>query len=223
MMRWAFLDDALAYTGATLRGAPMGGIQAATVQLAEALAARGHTATVYNRVGEISQHYGVTYAPLEKINTADVVVANCAPKLFSPKNFARHFFSEATQKTKKILWMHGPASYMQKPKHLWPYILHGPRVVFSSHYQRRTWPAWLPQQSVDIPLGLGAMFLGMAERQPPPPVAIFLSNPRRGLDWLVNLWQTRVFPVMPAARLHVYGGRAVYGNRQDGALDKALS
>ena len=31
-------------------------------------------------------------------------------------------------------------------------------------------------------------------REPPPPRAVFTSNPLRGLDWLLDLWATRIAP-----------------------------
>ena len=51
----------------------------------------------------------------------------------------------------------------------------------------------------------------MAPRAPPPPVAIFASNPLRGLDWLLDLWAARIRPALPLAELHLYTGAATYG------------
>lgn len=42
MARIAFLDDSFSFTGATLRHQPLGGIQTATIMLAEQLASHGH-------------------------------------------------------------------------------------------------------------------------------------------------------------------------------------
>ena len=41
--------------------------------------------------------------------------------------------------------------------------------------------------------------------------SIFTSNPLRGLDWLLDLWVSRIKPAVPAAELHIYAGPAVYG------------
>jgi len=48
-------------------------------------------------------------------------------------------------------------------------------------------------------------------REPPPPRAIFTSNPLRGLDWLLGVWVERIRPAVPTAELHIYAGGAVYG------------
>ena len=40
---------------------------------------------------------------------------------------------------------------------------------------------------------------------------IFTSNPLRGLAWLLDLWEGRIQPRVPAAELHLYCGPAVYG------------
>jgi len=45
----------------------------------------------------------------------------------------------------------------------------------------------------------------------PPPRAIFTSNPLRGLDWLLDRWEARIHPALPAAELHLYCGPSVYG------------
>ena len=47
--------------------------------------------------------------------------------------------------------------------------------------------------------------------RPPPPRAIFTSNPLRGLDWLLDLWVERIRPAVPGAELHIYAGGSVYG------------
>lgn len=41
--------------------------------------------------------------------------------------------------------------------------------------------------------------------EPPPPRAIFASNPQRNLRALVDLWTERILPVLPDAVLDVYG------------------
>lgn len=215
MARIAFLDDSFPFTGATLRAEPLGGIQTATVMLAETLAKRGHHVAVHGMVSSDEQHHGVLYRPLVTPwgEQYDLLIANCVAKLFA----------QARGK-KKALWMHGPARYMRKPRHLWPYLRFRPTPVFLGDYHRSTWPKWIPSFGASlIPHGVGAPFINASPvTTPPPPRAIFLSNPRRHLDWILDVWAERIHPAMPEAELHVYAGRSNYGSRRDDKLDKAL-
>jgi glycosyltransferase involved in cell wall biosynthesis len=61
------------------------------------------------------------------------------------------------------------------------------------------------------PYGILDRFRRAAPREPPPPHAIFTSNPLRGLDWLLDLWVAQIRPAVPTAELHIYAGGAVYG------------
>ena len=61
------------------------------------------------------------------------------------------------------------------------------------------------------PYGVLDQFRTAQRRQPPPPHAIFTSNPLRGLDWLLDLWARQIKPAVPEAELHIYAGPAVYG------------
>jgi glycosyltransferase involved in cell wall biosynthesis len=62
-------------------------------------------------------------------------------------------------------------------------------------------------------------------REPPPPRAVFTSNPLRGLDWLLDLWVKQIRPAVPQAELHIYAGPAVYGGlgSRAGAMEAVLA
>jgi glycosyltransferase involved in cell wall biosynthesis len=216
MAKIAFLDDSFPFTGATLRDGPLGGIQTATIMLAETLAARGHHVTVHGMVSSDEKHYGVLYRPLFTPwgEHYDLLIANCVAKLFP-----------YVSGSNKVLWMHGPAKYLRKPRHLLPYLIHRPKVVFLGQYHRQTWPHWVPLFSSSIiPHGVGEPFIDAPDTTTAPqPNAIFLSNPRRQLDWVLKVWAERIFPKMSEAQLHIYAGRSNYGSRRDDKLDKALA
>ncbi len=215
MAKIAFLDDSFPFTGHSLRQGPLGGIQTATVMLAETLAKRGHRVSVHGMVASDEKVNDVLYRPLFTPwgEHYDLLVANCVAKLFS---YAKG--------TRKALWLHGPAKYLRKPRHLLPYLWHRPRSVFLGPYHRSTWPRVLPLFGAhEIPHGVGAPFIDAPETTTPPgPRAVFLSNPRRHLDWVLDIWTRRVFPAMPEAQLHIYAGRSNYGARADHKLDQAL-
>ena len=68
-----------------------------------------------------------------------------------------------------------------------------------------------------IPYGVLDRFRHAEPREPPPPRAVFTSNPLRGLDWLLDLWAARIAPAVPEAELHIYAGPAVYGGGGEAA------
>jgi glycosyltransferase involved in cell wall biosynthesis len=211
----AFLDDSFPFTGATLREKPLGGVQSATVLLAEALAARSHQVTIRGMVTGNEKHFDVAYRPLmrEPSGDYDIVIANRAPKLL-----------RRAQGKRRFLWLHNPANYLRKPRHVWPYLKYHPSVVFIGSYHHKTWLPWLPLfQPTVIPYGVGPPFTTAEPASlPPPPRAIFTSNPRRSLDWLLEIWIGHIRPRVPEAELHVFAGRGTYGSARDDALDKAV-
>lgn len=216
MARIAFLDDSFPFTGETLRTRPLGGIQTATVMLAETFAARGHNVAVHGMIAANEKSNGVLYRPLFTPwgETYDLLISNCVAKLFSHAGAG-----------KRALWTHGAAHYMAKPRHLWPYLRYRPSLVFSGDYHRSTWPAWLPAfHPAIIPMGLAQPFVqGTATALVPGPRAVFFSNPRRSLDWVLDIWARLIHPAMPEAQLHIYAGSATYGVPHDDKIERALA
>ncbi len=112
----------------------------------------------------------------------------------------------------RLFWLHNPAGYLKKPRNLWRLARWRPILVATGAYHAQTIPAWLPCAGRQIiPYGILDRFRQATAREPPPPRAIFTSNPLRGLDWLLDLWVARIAPAVPQAELHIYAGAAVYG------------
>jgi len=85
-------------------------------------------------------------------------------------------------------------------------------LVTTGAYHASTVPAWLLDGGrAVIPYGVLDRFRHAEPREPPPPRAVFTSNPLRGLDWLLDLWVSRIKSAIPDAELHIYAGNAVYG------------
>ncbi|MBS7813498.1 glycosyltransferase [Roseococcus pinisoli] len=163
---------------------PLGGVETAVALLARALAARGH---------ELHLHFEGEATALP--DRADLVIAVRVPRLFRQLTRGR-----------RVLWLHNPARYLRKPRHAWPLLLARPTLVTLGDYHASTVPGWLPGPRAQIPLAVAPPFDAAApERAPPPPVAIFTSNPLRGLDRLAELW-----PRLGAGELHAYSGAATY-------------
>jgi glycosyltransferase involved in cell wall biosynthesis len=197
-------DDGIAFDGSTPARAPLGGAEAAFVALAEGFAARGHRVSVRNRCAAPVTVNGVAWAPLAAgmPARADLYLANRGHRLIGLVPARRGVF-----------WIHNPGRYLRKPRYVWPLLRHRPVLVTTGAYHEASVPRWLPSGGrVTIPYGLAEAFRApRPARAPPPPVAIFTSNPLRGLDWLLDLWASRIHPALPAAELHLYAGPAVYG------------
>ncbi len=198
-------DDGIAFDGKLAEAAPMGGAEAAFVGLAEALARRGHRVTVANNCAAPIDHNGVAWQRLDGFasNRADLYIANRGDRLLRRVRAAR----------RTIFWIHNPADYLLKWRYLSKLALRQPLIVFSGAAHAATYPRWAPSGGrVIIPYGIAEIFRTTAPAvAPPPPRAIFTSNPLRSLDWLLDIWERRIRPRVPAAELHVFSGPRTYG------------
>jgi glycosyltransferase involved in cell wall biosynthesis len=197
-------DDGIAFDGRTAAEGPLGGAETAFVALAEALAARGNHVEARSRCRAPLTHNGVSWAPLAAgaPDACDLLIANRSYRVMGLVKRPR----------RRLFWLHNPARYLKKPRNLVRLAWYRPTLVLCGPYHAKTVPPWLPSNGrVIIPYGLLEAFRQTEERAPPPPHAVFTSNPLRGLDWLLELWAEQIAPVLPEAELHVYAGPAVYG------------
>jgi len=211
-------DDGVVFDGRTGANAPLGGAEAAFVSLAEALAARGHRVRAFTNGATSAAHNGVSWAPVASAmpEWADLYIANRGDRLIGRVPGART----------RIFWVHNPGRYLKKWRYVRALWRWRPIIVAIGDYAGGTVPRWLPQRgTIVIPYGLDDAFRRADERLPPPPVAIFTSNPLRGLDWLLAQWVELIQPMVPNAELRIYAGPAVYGaagNRHAEAMTKIL-
>jgi glycosyltransferase involved in cell wall biosynthesis len=209
-------DDGVAFDGAMAEDGPLGGAETAFVALAEALAQRGHEVAVRNRCRTALCYKGVCWAPLsDEVPTAcDLYIGNRGHRVIGLiRNVGRRLF-----------WLHNPAGYLKKPRNLWRLAWYRPTLVVTGTYHAATIPRWLPCRGREIiPYGILDRFRDATPREPPPPRAIFTSNPLRGLDWLLDLWVARIAPALPQAELHIYSGAAVYGRGSAPEMEAVLA
>ncbi len=197
-------DDGIAFDGRTAEAGPLGGAETAFVALAEALAARGHAVEARSHCRTPLTHNGVGWAPLAAgaPDPCDLYIGNRGHRVIGL----------GPRAGRRLFWLHNPARYLKRPRMLWRLARYRPTLVVSGHYHAQSVPAWVPRGGLEIiPYGVLKHFRHAAEREPPAPRAIFTSNPLRGLDWLLDLWVTRIAPLVPTAELHIYAGPAVYG------------
>ncbi len=205
MARIVLADDGIRFDGGTLDSRPLGGVESSAVLLMEELARRGHEAMVRNRCQAPMVHNGGDWAPIGNglPEEADLYIANRGDKLLELMPNAR----------RTAFWTHNPARYLLKRRYLWKLWRRRPAIVFIGAYHATTYPRWAPGgQRVVIPYGIPAMFLDAEPAaEPPPPRAVFTTNPLRSLDWLLELWAGRIRNRVPDAELHLFSGAATYG------------
>jgi hypothetical protein len=203
-----------------LEEGPMGGAESAVIELARALARRGHEVVVRTDADTVEASDNLTWGAVKLPANADIAIANRALR----------FVDELPRSSRKALWLHNTAEYLLRPRTFAQLMRRRPTLVFIGSYHRRQWAPLklLPQRT--IPYGLSAMFLNVTIRSaPPPPKAIFTSNPLRGLDWLLERW-TAIHEALPSAELHIFSGPQTYGawgqsvsGRMEPVLERARS
>lgn len=222
-------DDGIAFDGQIKDQKPLGGAETAFAELAEALAARGHKVEVWNRCAAPLEWKGVRWTPLDDAKPgkglperADLYIANRS----------NHLIRLCPKAERSVFWIHNPAGYLLKRRYQWPLFRRRPVIVFSGASHLSTYPTWAFDGGREvIPYGITPLFLSAKERAvAPPPRAVFLSNPLRSLDWLLDIWAERIFPHVAGAELHVFAGAAIYGaagaakaDRMTPILDRAAA
>ncbi|HZV20764.1 MAG TPA: glycosyltransferase [Hyphomicrobiales bacterium] len=201
-----FLHRGAAYSGATLRSAPMGGIESSVVQLAEALAKRGHAICVFNGIDAPRQEYGVNWWPIseaKKRAEGQVGVAVATPKNFDGLSFSH-----------RIFWLHNPLKGRRLigRGEIFSLLRHRPLLVLLGDYHAEHVPRLMPVSGRKIiHHGIGEEFFRKTPLSAAPlPRAIFTSQPYRDLDWLLELWEA-VRQHAPNAVLDVFAPKLHQG------------
>ena len=222
MARIVLADDGIQFDGKTMETQPLGGVESSVVFLVGELARRGHHVMVRNKCLAPLLHDGVDWSPIDGPwpAFADLYIANRGDTLLSLMPGAR----------RTVFWTHNPAQYVLKWRYLSKLWRQRPAIIFIGDYHATTFPGWAPAgERVVIPYGIPEIFqTAEPAGEPPPPRAVFTSNPLRSLDWLLGVWAERIQPQVPGAELHVFSGPATYGTvgdakakAMDGVLEKA--
>jgi glycosyltransferase involved in cell wall biosynthesis len=212
-------DASIPFDGVMAEAGPLGGAETAFVALAEALAGRGHQVEAFTLCSATLRHQGVTWAPLAGglPNRCDLYIGNRGHRVIGSVKAAG----------RRLFWLHNPANYLRKPRMAARIAWYRPLIVTTGAYHASTVPSWLIDGGrAVIPYGVLDSFRHAGPRAPPPPRAVFTSNPLRGLDWLLDLWVGRIGPAVPDAELHIYAGAAVYRGaaaKHAGAMEDVLS
>ena len=193
-------DKTGAYDGRSLETRPLGGTEATVILTARELARLGHDVAVHTNSDQDFVHEGVRWRPLSvtPVETCDVYVAVQQVELLG-------FVPRPKRRAIWVLWGANQLRHYKKIGAMWRYR---PTPVLMSRQQARDyWPV-LPRrdEAALIHLPQRDDVRGFAPLEgPPPPRAIFASNPQRNLKALVEIWAERILPRVPNASLDVYG------------------
>jgi glycosyltransferase involved in cell wall biosynthesis len=195
-------DSTNRYDGRSLATQPLGGTESSVCHMAAALARRGHEIVCYTRCEAPIEHDGVAWRRLDgpRPVAPEHYVAIQHPRLLGFARSPRH----------RAIWMMWRPNNLRHYKQIWRMWLHRPRVMFISAYQAGLYSRWLPplERRRVVSLGLPEQVRGQAPlAAPPPPRAIFASNPSRHLAWLLQVWARSILPRVAGAKLRLYGIR----------------
>lgn len=193
-----FLNDH-AFTGEDVRTKALGGIETATILLAEELAALGYSVTVYNGNNGESIDKGVKYRPKAAMHheNADIAIASSNTSFLTRLNVKL-----------PIVWQHNRQSFskMWKRGEVFALLRVRPVLITLSNDAFQQTPKYIPYRSRHIiPHAIETEFLedntiSFAEREQ---AAFFASRPSRNLDWVIDVWKQYIFPALPKAKLYI--------------------
>ena len=202
MARIIIADRTNHYDGRDVASRPLGGTETSVIHLAEALSRRGHDVTCLTHCDEPVVHRGVIWSPLPagKAGPCDLFLAVQHPDLLDL----------ARRRSRRALWLVWPPHELRRRALFLRMWLYRPVPIFVSRYQAGVYGRFLPGPHPlrVIPFGLPDAVRGRPPLDaPPPPRAVFASNPMRDLTWLLGVWESRILPRVPGAELHIYGIR----------------
>lgn len=214
MARIVFVNSTVSYDGNSLRCGPLGGVESATVQLSEALVARGHDLTVLTAARTATEVNGVTYRPAgEGTVEADlVIVNNVGSDLYFVKAPRRVVWIHNTRAFDRFLRKGGPGATFR----YWP------AAVYLGAYHKSTISRFIPyRRRIFIPYAVGQPFTTAdpGDSVPRAPRAIHFSQPYRDAQNLVRIWLEAIHPAVPRAEFHIFGGDW----RPEGYSDETLA
>jgi len=198
-MNIIFVDDSVPFDGFSPNSQPLGPAEKAFAHLPVALAKRGHAVRVFNRCAFPVIVHGAGWHPLERAGNperTDILVAYRKASLLG--------FVERAEK--RFLWLAGPAGYLEKPKTRALLDSYKPMLILHGLEHQATMPASaMTLRTGLVPLGVSDAFV-RAEAMAPanPPRAVVTTHPLMGLDWLLELWESRIHPEVPWGELHIF-------------------
>lgn len=187
------------YSGDDVRTKALGGIETATILLAEALAELGHSVTIYNERETLDQCRNVTYKPLRTASglKADIAISNSSAKHLRLVKTEYPIVWQRNRTNLSRIWKRGEFFALFKVR---------PILVSLSNDALNTTPKYVPYRARHvIPHAIEPKFLEVssASADERGQTAFFASRPSRNLDWVIEVWKQFIFPTLPEAKLYI--------------------
>lgn len=185
----------------------LGGIERSVIQLAQAFVRKGMDVTVWNDTPEPVTAAGLAWIPKSRgdlLGRYDIVIACNNARLLD--DYAK---ASGHSDFKPYLWFHNRVLLEKtiRKGRLLPMLRWRPVGVFLGQNHEATATKFVPLRRRVI-IGSGVEEEVLNYPVPPletrPPVAIFLSQPYRGLADMISLWSEHIHPAAPEARLRLY-------------------
>lgn len=187
--------------GGMIENTGVGGVETTYLELSEELAAMGQDVFLFCTTDKAHIHKGVYYIPWQEIDAywglqPDIIISS---RWFDP------FYVE--DKSKKIIWFQD--AFFGLPDNHPDLFNRAHAVICSSPWHRdyiceRLERGIAPDKLRVIPLGIRKdLFEGIAERDPNK--IIYSSNPDRGLEHLIDMWD-EICKALPDIKLTVTYG-----------------
>ncbi len=191
------IDDSIPFNGFTPASQPLGGAEKAFASLPAALARAGHTVRVINRSPHSMGIEDVSWVNWEgrRPPITEVLIAFRKPRLLE--------FVRAT--SARVLWLTGPADYLDRPQVKDMLERTEARLVFLGRTHQDSYTGSGESSSRNISPGVRDEYRDAGEMKPDEtPTAIVTTHPKHGLDWLLDVWTSRIRPKVPNAEMHIY-------------------
>lgn len=198
-MNIIFVDESFPFDGHSPDQRALGSAEKAFAALPGAMAKRGHAVRVYNRCDFPVLVEGAGWHPLDD----GTVPASCEVLVAFRKPSLLDFVGKADR---RFLWLASSAGYLDKPRASEMLASFKPMLLVHGLEHQATVPRSAQSlRSAILPHGVGAAFVEAEAPEPlRPPRAVVTTHPLAGLDWLLDLWMTRIRVASPRAELHVF-------------------
>lgn len=191
------VDDSIPFNGMTPAYQALGGAEKAFASLPAALARAGHVVRAINHTPNAVGYDNVSWLDwnARRPPITEVLIAFRKPSLLE--------FVRAT--SARILWLTGPADYLDRPQVTDMLKRTEARLVFLGRTHQETYKGTGESSSRNISPGVREEYREADDMAPSnPPTAVVTTHPKHGLDWLLNIWTSHIHPKVPNAEMHIY-------------------